>query len=60
LTPLCAWSVIGSEPVGRIVARSATENLIPTCIELGGKDCALLLPSADVKFFASTFMRAAL
>ena len=39
---------------------AAAENMIPTCIELGGKDCAVLLPSADLKSIASTLMRAAL
>ena len=53
-------SVIGSETVGREVAMAAAENMIPTCIELGGKDCAILLPSADLKSIASTLMRAAL
>lgn len=52
-------AVIGSEPVGKIVAQAAATNLTPTCIELGGKDCAILLPSADVSYFSSTFMRAA-
>lgn len=39
---------------------AAAENMIPTCIELGGKDCAVILPSADLKSIASTLMRAAL
>ncbi|TXT12996.1 hypothetical protein VHUM_01397 [Vanrija humicola] len=50
---------IGSEPVGRKVALAAAENLLPTCIELGGKDPAFILPSANFKFFASTWMRGA-
>jgi len=50
-------SVIGSEPVGKKVAAAAAEMMIPTCIELGGKDPAFLLPSADVEFFASTLLR---
>jgi acyl-CoA reductase-like NAD-dependent aldehyde dehydrogenase len=53
-------TVIGSEVVGRKVASAAAESMIPTCIELGGKDCALLLPTTNLNFFASTFMRAAL
>jgi len=53
-------TVIGSETVGQKVATAAAEQLIPTCIELGGKDCALLLPTTNLKFFASTYMRAAL
>ncbi|KAJ9097269.1 hypothetical protein QFC21_004938 [Naganishia friedmannii] len=50
---------IGSETVGRIVAMDAAENMIPTCIELGGKDCALILPSANLQSISSTLMRAA-
>lgn len=34
--------------------------MVPTCIELGGKDPAFLLPSADLDFFASTYLRGAL
>jgi acyl-CoA reductase-like NAD-dependent aldehyde dehydrogenase len=49
--------VIGSEPVGKKVAAAAAEIMIPTCIELGGKDPAFLLPSADIDYFASTLMR---
>lgn len=58
--PFSALTVIGSEPVGRKIAHAAAELMIPTCIELGGKDCALLLPNADVDFFGGIFMRAAL
>jgi acyl-CoA reductase-like NAD-dependent aldehyde dehydrogenase len=39
------------------VATAAAEIMVPTCIELGGKDPAFLLPSADLEFFASTIMR---
>jgi acyl-CoA reductase-like NAD-dependent aldehyde dehydrogenase len=49
--------VIGSEPVGKKVAAAAAEIMIPTCIELGGKDPAFLLPSADIDYFASTLLR---
>ena len=31
--------------------------MIPTCIELGGKDPAFILSSADIDFFASTLLR---
>ncbi|KAK0560292.1 Meiotic Sister-Chromatid recombination aldehyde dehydrogenase [Tilletia horrida] len=48
---------IGSEPVGKIVAAAAVKHLTPTVIELGGKDPAVILPSADLKYFNSTFMR---
>lgn len=34
--------------------------MIPTCIELGGKDPAFILPGTDLDFFASTWMRGAL
>lgn len=51
--------VIGSEPVGKIIATTAAQNLTPLCIELGGKDAAILLPSTDIDTFASTFLRAA-
>ncbi|KAL7425233.1 Meiotic Sister-Chromatid recombination aldehyde dehydrogenase [Cryptotrichosporon argae] len=50
---------IGSETVGRKVAAAAADIMVPTCIELGGKDPALILPSADLDFFASTWMRGA-
>ncbi|KAN0065811.1 Meiotic Sister-Chromatid recombination aldehyde dehydrogenase [Thecaphora frezii] len=48
---------IGSEDVGRKVAVAATNELTPVTLELGGKDPAVLLQSADLKYFASTFMR---
>lgn len=50
---------IGSEPVGKKVALAAAENLTPTCLELGGKDPAFILPDADFHFFADTWMRGA-
>ncbi|WVR07962.1 hypothetical protein IAU60_005005 [Kwoniella sp. DSM 27419] len=50
---------IGSEPVGKKVAAAAAELMVPTCIELGGKDPAFILPDADLDFFASTWMRGA-
>ncbi|CAD6581237.1 MAG: Meiotic Sister-Chromatid recombination aldehyde dehydrogenase, partial [Tremellales sp. Tagirdzhanova-0007] len=43
---------IGSESVGRKVAAAAAEIMVPACIELGGKDPAFILPSADLDFFA--------
>lgn len=51
---------IGSEPVGKKVAAAAAEIMVPTCIELGGKDPAFILESANLDFFASTWMRGAL
>ncbi|EAL18834.1 hypothetical protein CNBI0950 [Cryptococcus deneoformans B-3501A] len=50
---------IGSEPVGKKVAAAAAEIMVPTCIELGGKDPAFILPGTDLDFFASTWMRGA-
>ncbi len=48
---------IGSEEVGRLVAQAATQELTPVTLELGGKDPAILLKDADLKYFGSTFMR---
>ncbi|SPO35947.1 related to aldehyde dehydrogenase [Pseudozyma flocculosa] len=48
---------IGSEDVGRKVAVAATRELTPVTLELGGKDPAILLKDADLKYFQSTFMR---
>ncbi|WRT69802.1 uncharacterized protein IL334_006793 [Kwoniella shivajii] len=50
---------IGSEPVGKKVAAAAAEIMVPTCIELGGKDPAFILPDTDLDFYASTWMRGA-
>lgn len=50
---------IGSELVGKKVASAASKNLKPCCIELGGKDPAIILETADLNFFESTFMRSA-
>ncbi|WWD20400.1 hypothetical protein CI109_104876 [Kwoniella shandongensis] len=50
---------IGSEPVGKKVAAAAAEIMVPTCIELGGKDPAFILPGTDLDFSASTWMRGA-
>ncbi len=49
---------IGSEEVGRKVAQAATKELTPVTLELGGKDPAILLHDADLKYFHSTFLRA--
>lgn len=37
---------IGSRPVAHLVAASAAKSLTPCCIELGGKDAAVILDSA--------------
>ncbi len=38
----------GSTRIGRLVAKSAAENLTPVTLELGGKSPALVLPGADL------------
>ncbi|ORY51776.1 putative meiotic recombination-related protein [Leucosporidium creatinivorum] len=50
---------IGSEQVGQKVALKGAEVGTPVLLELGGKDPCIILPSADVKFFTATWMRAA-
>lgn len=39
----------GSEMVGKIVMRAASEHLTPVTLELGGKSPCILTPSADIK-----------
>ncbi|KAI7890561.1 Aldehyde/histidinol dehydrogenase [Mucor mucedo] len=39
---------IGSPAVGKLVQHNAADNLIPCVLELGGKDCAILLKDADL------------
>ncbi|GAA6039336.1 hypothetical protein JCM8097_002804 [Rhodosporidiobolus ruineniae] len=48
---------IGSEEIGKKVAIKAAEVGTPVLLELGGKDPCILLPSADMKYFADTWMR---
>ena len=56
---------IGSRPVAHEVAKSAAKSLTPLCIELGGKDAAVVLDRPDGKLeepeeisrIASTIMR---
>lgn len=38
---------IGSRPVAHEVAKSASKTLIPLCVELGGKDAAIVLDHPD-------------
>lgn len=38
----------GSTRIGRLVAKSAAENMTPITLELGGKSPALVLPGADL------------
>lgn len=39
---------VGSNPVGKIIAAGAAENLIPTTLELGGKSPHIVFPDADL------------
>lgn len=47
----------GSVATGRKVAASAAENFIPAFLELGGKDPAIVLESADVDRAATALLR---
>jgi succinate-semialdehyde dehydrogenase / glutarate-semialdehyde dehydrogenase len=46
----------GSVETGRKVAAAAAKRLIPACLELGGKDPAIVLPSADLELAASAIL----
>ncbi|KAJ8517430.1 hypothetical protein ONZ45_g5376 [Pleurotus djamor] len=48
---------IGSDTVGRLVAKAAADNLTPVTLELGGKDPAIILPDTDLKQWISLWMR---
>jgi coniferyl-aldehyde dehydrogenase len=50
----------GSPEVGALVARSAAKNLVPTTLELGGKNPAVVSESADVMTAAERIMAARL
>lgn len=45
---------IGSRPVAKLVAASASKALIPVLAELGGKDAAIILDSAENDLFRIT------
>ena len=49
----------GSVPTGRKVAVQAAGNFIPTFLELGGKDPAIVLASADLDNAANAILRSA-
>lgn len=46
----------GSVETGRIVAETAAINFIPACLELGGKDPAIVLESADLDLATSAIL----
>ncbi|MFM7409090.1 MAG: aldehyde dehydrogenase family protein [Cuspidothrix sp.] len=46
----------GSVETGRIVAEIAAINFIPACLELGGKDPAIVLESADLNLATSAIL----
>lgn len=51
---------IGSRPVAHEVARSAAKSLTPLCVELGGKDAAIVLDgvsAGELRNIASMLMR---
>lgn len=54
------WDTVSWRLLTVQVALAAAGIMVPTCIELGGKDPAFLLPSANLKQFASTWLRGAL
>jgi acyl-CoA reductase-like NAD-dependent aldehyde dehydrogenase len=49
----------GSVSTGRKVAAQAAQNFIPACLELGGKDPAIVLADADIKAAADALLRSA-
>lgn len=49
----------GSVETGRRVAVQAAGRLIPVCLELGGKDAAIVLADADVQAAADAILRSA-
>jgi succinate-semialdehyde dehydrogenase/glutarate-semialdehyde dehydrogenase len=49
----------GSVETGRRVALQAAGRLIPVCLELGGKDAAIVLADADVEAAADAILRSA-
>lgn len=49
----------GSVETGRKVAVQAARNFIPACLELGGKDPAIVLEDADIDAAADALLRSA-
>jgi len=52
-----AIAFTGSVATGRIVAEACARNFIPSFLELGGKDPAIILPSADLDKAARIVLR---
>ncbi|KAJ1920367.1 Meiotic Sister-Chromatid recombination aldehyde dehydrogenase [Mycoemilia scoparia] len=48
---------IGSPGVGKLVMKSAAQNLTPVTLELGGKDCAIIFDDADMSQCVPVMMR---
>jgi acyl-CoA reductase-like NAD-dependent aldehyde dehydrogenase len=48
---------IGSPAVGKLVQRNAADYLVPCLLELGGKDCAILLKDTDLVQCIPVLMR---
>ncbi|KAJ2089349.1 Meiotic Sister-Chromatid recombination aldehyde dehydrogenase [Coemansia sp. RSA 986] len=48
---------IGSPEVGKLVMKSASANLTPVTLELGGKDCAVVFADADMAQCIPVLMR---
>lgn len=48
----------GSVATGRKVGEQAARNFIPSCLELGGKDPAIVLESADIDRASTSLLRA--
>jgi acyl-CoA reductase-like NAD-dependent aldehyde dehydrogenase len=46
----------GSVETGRLVAEAAAQKFIPACLELGGKDPAIVLESADLDLATSAIL----
>ena len=53
-----AIAFTGSVATGRIVGEACARNFIPSFLELGGKDPAIILPSADPALAARIILRA--
>ncbi|KAI9716792.1 MAG: hypothetical protein M1812_005132 [Candelaria pacifica] len=55
---VCHLTFIGSRPVAHLVCASAAKSLTPVCVELGGKDAAIVLDDIkDIEKVASILMR---